>query len=195
VPKPKRRVVVLAATVCAGVLAIVLGVTAFGGGSGGNVSYVDGSTNAVLYSAGHQAMAPDFSAPTLTGGSLGLSAYRGSVVVLNFWGSWCAPCHTEATTLALLSQQYQPAGVRFLGVDVRDNTPSALAFMRSYHLTYPSVSDSQETITLDFSSVVPLSSTPTTIVIGKTGHIAGAVFGAASYQDLSTILAKVTGKS
>lgn len=192
-PKPKRRVVVLAATVCAGVLAVVLLVTAFGGSSGSNLTYVDGSTNAVLYSAGHQPKAPDFSGTTLTGSQLGLAAYRGSVVVLNFWGSWCPPCRAEATTLAFVAQQYQSSGVKFLGVDVRDNTPSALAFTQSHKITYPSVTDPDDTITLDFSSVIPLSSTPSTLVIDKTGHIAGAVYGQVTYQDLSTIIGKVTG--
>jgi len=196
VPKPKRRVVVLAATVCAGVLAVVLLVTAFGGSGGGNVTYIGGNTNAVLYTAGHQPKAPDFSGTTLTGSRLGLAEYRGDVVVLNFWGSWCPPCRAEATTLAFAAQQYHSAGVRFLGVDVRDNTPGALDFLHSHHITYPSVSDPDDTITLDFSSVVPIADTPSTLVIDKTGHIAGAVFGEVSYQELTTLLGKVTaGKS
>jgi peroxiredoxin len=195
VPKPKRRVVVLAATVCAGVLAVVLLVTGFGSGGGNSsVTYIGGSDNAVLYSAGHQPAAPDFSGTTLTGSRLSLAAYRGSVVVLNFWGSWCPPCRAEATTLAFAAQQYQSAGVKFLGVDVRDNTPSALAFLRSRNITYPSVSDPDDTITLDFSSVVPISATPSTLVLGKTGHIVGAVFGEVSYSELTTILGKATGK-
>ena len=192
-PKPKRRVVILAATVCAGVLAVVLLVTGFGGGSGSNVTYIGGNSNAVLYTAGHQPKAPDFTGTTLTGSPLGLAAYRGSVVVLNFWGSWCPPCRAEATTLGFAAQQYQSAGVRFLGIDVRDNTPGAVAFLQSHKITYPSVSDPDDTITLDFSSVVPISATPSTLVIDKTGHIAGAVFGQVSYSELTTILGKVTG--
>jgi len=195
VPKPKRRVVVLAATVCAGVLAVVLLVTAFGGSGSGNVTYIGGNTNAVLYTTGHQPKAPDFTGTTLTGSRLGLATYRGSVVVLNFWGSWCPPCRAEATTLAFVAQQYQSAGVRFLGVDVRDNTPGALDFLHSHNITYPSVSDPDDTITLDFSSVVPISSTPSTLVIDKTGHVAGAVFGEVSYQELTTILGKVTARN
>lgn len=194
-PKPKRRVVVLAATVCAGVLAVVLLVTAFGGSGGGDVTYIGGNTNAVLYTTGHQPKAPDFTGTTLTGSRLGLATYRGSVVVLNFWGSWCPPCRAEATTLAFVAQQYQSAGVRFLGVDVRDNTPGALDFLHSHNITYPSVSDPDDTITLDFSSVVPISSTPSTLVIDKTGHVAGAVFGEVSYQELTTILGKVTARN
>jgi peroxiredoxin len=194
VPKPKRRVVVLAATVCAGVLAVVLLVTGFSGGGSG-VTYVGGSTNAVLYATGHRPQAPDFTGTTLTGAPMRFSAYRGKVVVLNFWGSWCVPCRSEATTLAFVAQQYKVAGVQFLGVDVRDNTASADAFMRSHDITYPSVNDPDDAITLDFSSVVPIQGTPTTLVIDKTGHIAGAVFGQTTYSELNTIVSKVTGTS
>ena len=83
----------------------------------------------------------------------------------------------------------------FLGVDVRDTTASALAFARDFGVPYPSVSDSGSAITLDFTSVVPIAGTPTTLVIDRSGHIAGAVFGTATHQELSDILATVTGKT
>jgi thiol-disulfide isomerase/thioredoxin len=197
VPKAKRRTVLLAATACAGVLVIVLLVTGFGnGGSGNGVTFIDGSTSAVYYASGHRAMAPDFSGSTLTGAPLRFASYRsGKVVVLNFWGSWCDACRAEEPTLAVLSEQYQSAGVAFLGVDVRDTTVSALAFVHSSDIPYPSVSDPDDLITLDFTSVVPIAATPTTLVVDRTGHIAGAVFGATTYSELTTILNKVTGKS
>jgi len=159
------------------------------------VTDVAGSTSAVLYSAGHRPLAPDFTATTLTGARLSFSSYRGRVVVLNFWGSWCPPCRAEAPTLAATAEQYRSAGVSFLGVDVRDTSASALAFVRDFGITYPSVSDPGSEITLDFTAVVPIAGTPTTLVIDRTGHIAGAVFGAATYQELTDILAKVTGKT
>ena len=192
-PRPKRRAVLVAATACAGVLAVVLLVTAFTGGSSGAVTYVDGNTGAVLYAAGHRPLAPDFSGTTLTGSPLRFSGYRGKVVVLNFWGSWCVPCRSEAPTLAVVAEQYQPKDVTFLGVDVRDNIASALAFTQSQDIDYPSVSDPNDLITLDFTSVVPISSTPTTLVIDRTGHIAGAIFTEASYSELTTMLADVLG--
>lgn len=193
VPKRNRRVVYLAATACVGVLAVVLLVTGFGGGGGNGVTYVNGNSNAVLYGSGHRATAPDFSGTTLTGTPLRFSAYRGKVVVVNFWGSWCPPCRSEASTLAVLAQQYR--SVAFIGVDVRDTVVSAEAFDRSHGISYPSVSDPDDTITLDFSSVVPIASTPTTVVIDKTGHIAGAVFGQTTYPELAAILSNVTGTS
>jgi len=161
--------------------------------SGGNngVTHVAGSNSAVLYSAGHRPAAPDFTATTLTGSRLAFSAYRGQVVVVNFWGSWCAPCRQEAPVLAVTAQQYRPDGVSFLGVDVRDDTASALAFTRQFGVPYPSISDSGSVITLDFTAVVPIAGTPTTLVIDRTGHIAGAVFGTATQLELTDLLAQV----
>ena len=190
----RRVVVVLAAAAAGALLAVVLLVVLPGGGNSG-VTDVGGNVGAVLYSAGHRPLAPDFTGTTLTGSKLSFSSYRGQVVVLNFWGSWCGPCRQEAPTLAAAAQHYQPAGVAFLGVDVRDTTASAEAFARDFGMTYPSVSDPGSLITLDFTAVVPIAGTPTTLVIDRTGHIAGAVFGTATYPELTAILAKVTGKA
>jgi thiol-disulfide isomerase/thioredoxin len=195
VTRARRRAVVLVAAVSAGVLLIVVLVAGWAGSGKRDVTEVDGSTSAVLYAAGHRPLAPDFSGTTLTGSRLSFSSYRGQVVVLNFWGSWCVPCRAEASTLAAVAALYRSSGVAFLGVDVRDTTASALAFTRSFGITYPSVTDPSSAITLDFTSVVPIAGTPTTLVIDRTGHIAGAVFGSTTYPELTTILAKVIGKA
>ncbi len=190
--RAKRRTVVLAAAAAAGAAAaaLLLGGWTSGGSSG--ETHVDGSADSVLYDAGHRPLAPDFTATTLTGSRLSFSAYRAKkVVVLNFWGSWCVPCREEAPALAVLAEQYRPAGVAFLGVDVRDTPASALAFTRDFGIGYPSVTDPGSAITLDFASAVPIAGTPTTLVIDRSGHIAGAVFGTASYGELATILGKV----
>jgi thiol-disulfide isomerase/thioredoxin len=189
-----RRTVVLAAAALAGVLLIVVLATGWAGSGNRSVTTVDGNASAVVYSAGHRPLAPEFTATTLTGSKLSFSDYRGQVVVLNFWGSWCVPCRAEAPTLAAVAAKYQPSGVSFLGVDVRDTTASALAFAHSFHITYPSVSDESSAITLDFTAKVPIAGTPTTLVVDRTGHIAGAVFGTVTYSELTTILAKVTAK-
>jgi len=186
-----RRTVVLAAAVLAGVLLIVVLATGWPGGGNSGMTTVDGNTGAVVYAAGHRPLAPEFSGTTLTGSKLNFSDYRGKVVVLNFWGSWCVPCREEASTLAAVAAQYGPSGVSFLGVDVRDTTAGALAFTHSFHVTYPSVSDPSSAITLDFTAKVPIAGTPTTLVVDRTGHIAGAVFGTVTYAELTAILAKV----
>ena len=190
----RRRRVVLAAVVLAGVLLIVVLATGWAGGGNSGVSTVGGNTSTVVYQAGHRPLAPEFTGTTLTGSKLSFSSYRGKVVVLNFWGSWCVPCREEAPILAAVAEKYQPSGVSFLGVDVRDTAASALAFTHSFHVAYPSVSDQSSAITLDFTAKVPIAGTPTTLVVDRTGHIAGAVFGTVTYSGLTAILAKITAE-
>jgi len=193
--RARRRTAVLAAAVLTGLLLALVLVAGWAGSGKSDVTDIGGNTDAVVYTAGHRPLAPEFTATTLAGSKLSFSSYRGKVVVLNFWGSWCVPCREEASTLSAVSAQYQPSGVSFLGVDVRDTAASAEAFAHSFHITYPSVSDSSSAVTLAFTAVVPIAGTPTTLVIDRTGHIAGAVFGTATYPELTAILAKVTAKA
>ncbi len=193
--KTKRRLVVLGAAVLAAAALVIVLVAGWAGSGHRDVTEVDGNASAVLYAAGHQPLAPDFTATTLTGAKLNFASSGGRVVVVNFWGSWCGPCRAEAPTLAVAAEQYKSAGVDFLGVDVRDTTASAEAFTRNFGITYPSVSDAGSVITLDFTSVVPIAGTPTTLVIDRTGHIAGAVFGPTTMGELTAMLTKVTGQA
>jgi thiol-disulfide isomerase/thioredoxin len=187
--KAKRRTVVTLAAVLAALLAGALVVTLTQGQQkASGVSYVDGNTSEIVYAVGHRALAPEFTATSLTGTPISLAAYRGKVVVLNFWGSWCNPCRSEAPTLAVLSEQYGSKGVSFLGDDVGDTPVNALAFTRSVGITYPSVNDAGYSVVQEFGHVAPVSDTPTTVVIDQSGHIAGLVIGEVNYQAMTTIL-------
>jgi thiol-disulfide isomerase/thioredoxin len=187
--KAKRRTVVTSAAVLAALLAGALVVTLTQGNEkASGVTYVNGDTNEIVYAQGHRALAPDFTGTSLTGTPISLASYHGKVVVLNFWGSWCNPCRSEAPTLAVLAEEYGPKGVSFLGDDVGDTPANALAFTRSVGITYPSVNDASYSVVQDFGRVVPVSDTPTTVVIDGTGRIAGLVIGAISYQAMTTIL-------
>jgi peroxiredoxin len=187
--RAKRRTVVTVAAVAAALLTGALVVTLTeGSGQASGVTYIDGNTSQMVYAVGHRALAPDFTGTSLTGTPIRLASYRGKVVVLNFWGSWCDPCRSEAPTLAVLSEQYRSQGVSFLGDDVGDTPADALAFTHSVGITYPSVNDSGYDVVQEFSRVVPLNDTPETVVIDRTGHIAALVIGGVSYQAMTTIL-------
>ena len=183
--KAKRRTVVTVTAVVAVLLAGALAVTLLTQGKG-NASDTNGNT--VEYQPGHRPLAPDFTATSLTGTTIKLSSYLGKTVVLNFWGSWCPPCRGEAGTLALLDQKYQSQGVAFLGDDVGDTPQNALAFTSKVGITYPSINDPGYAVVQQFSQVAPVSDTPTTVVIDKTGHIAGMVVGAVGYGEMTTLL-------
>lgn len=187
--KAKRRTVVTVTAAVVIVVAVALTVTLTGGsGQASDRQYVGGSTSAWLYKDGHRPAAPAFSGTTLTGSSLKSSAYEGKTVVLNFWGSWCGPCRGEAPTLAVLSEKYAKNGVSFLGDDVGDNPTSAQTFAHSMGVTYPSLNDPGYQIAQDFGTAVLINDTPTTLVIDSTGHIAGVIYGAASYGVLDKML-------
>ena len=182
--KAKRRTVVTVTAVLAVLLGGALAVTFLTTGKGGTAS----ATNMVEYPVGHRPLAPDFSGTSLTGSTIKLSSYRGKTVVLNFWGSWCSPCRGEAPTLAVLDEQYGPKGVAFLGDDVGDTPANALAFTHSARITYPSINDQGYAVVQQLSAAVPVSDTPTTVVIDKTGHVAGMILGAVSYGEMTTLL-------
>ncbi len=112
--------------------------------------------------------APNFALPTLAGdATLALQSFRGSVVVLNFWASWCAPCREEAPDLERAAVAYRSRGVRFLGVDERDDAAAALAFQREFKISYPSVFDPAGSLADDYQLV----GLPTTYVISRDGRL------------------------
>ena len=134
---------------------------------------------------------PGFSGTTLAGVLVSFSAYRGKAVVLNFWGSWCAPCVAEGPTLAALSAKYSRSGVSFLGVDVQDTTVSGEGFEREFGIKYPSVNDPGGSVALAIRSAVLVSDPPMTLVIDRTGHLAGVIRGTATYSVLNSMLSEV----
>lgn len=187
--KAKRRTVVSVAAVVAALLAGALVVTLTqGGGKASGVTYIDGNSSQMVYAVGHRPVAPDFTGTSLTGSPIKLASFRGKVVVVNFWGSWCPPCRAEGPTLAVLAEQYRSHGVSFLGDDVGDTPANALAFTRTVGITYPSMNDSGYSIVQSFDRVAPVSDTPTTVVVDRTGHIAGVVIGKITYQAMTTML-------
>ena len=181
--KAKRRTVVTTAAAVVVLLVAALVVTVF---THGNSSSAD--DNMVAYPAGHRPAAPDFTATSLTGAPINFASYRGKIVVLNVWASWCAPCVSEGQTLKYLDEEYGPEGIAFLGDDLQDSPKNALAFLRSDGITYPSVNDATGAVEERLAIAVPISATPTTLVIDKTGHIAGVIDGAVTYPEITTLL-------
>jgi thiol-disulfide isomerase/thioredoxin len=179
----KRRTVVTTAAAVFVLLVAALVVTVVTTGSG-NAS----DDNMVAYPVGQRPAAPEFTATSLTGTPISFAGYRGKIVVLNVWGSWCSPCRDEGQTLKYLDEQYGPQGVDFLGDDIEDTPVNALAFTRGAGIAYPSVNDSNEAVEQRLAMAVPIAATPTTLVIDKTGHIAGMIDGPVTYPDLTTLL-------
>lgn len=157
-------------------------------------SFVGSSYISTFYRAGQRPAAPLVTGVTLTGQKLSLAAYRGNVLVINFWGSWCAPCRAEAPALGTLARRLDGSGVRFVGIDIRDEPQSALAFMQTFGVQYPSLNDPGDEIALQFRSTVPPAAIPTTIVIDRSGKVAARIVGGATYAQLKSVISEVTGQ-
>jgi len=126
---------------------------------------------------------PDISGITLTGQHLNIAGWRGHTVVINFWGSWCVPCRKEAPVLARVVGDTRSLGVRFAGIDIREEPAAGLAFERLYHIPYPSISDPGDLLAARFGAAAPVA-TPSTYILDGRGRIAWAYFGATTYGQL-----------
>lgn len=138
--------------------------------------------------------APDqrLSGPRLTGVLLDRSPFdstvwAGHIVVVNFWGSWCPPCVAETPELVRVANATHGQGVRFLGVDIRDDRASATAFVRRFHVPYPSLFDPSNRQALAFRGLPP-NAVPTTFVIDRSGRIAARALGRINAQQLSAVI-------
>lgn len=111
--------------------------------------------------------APGFTLPLFGGSTFPLTQQRGHVVVINFWASWCPPCRAEAPRLGAAYRAYRSRGVRFVGVDLQDSETDARAFLRRFHVSYPSGPDRD----LSIAATYGVANLPTTFFIDRRGQI------------------------
>jgi len=156
----------------------------------GTNGYMPGNLALDYIGVSHRHTAGAVNGTLLDGSHFDLSTWRGKVVVVNFWGSWCAECHAEARALQQVYAVKSAAGVEFLGVDIRDDLPSAKDFDREYGVTYPSLADPDNLIALRFRGVPP-DATPTTLVLDRDGRIAARQSGEILYSQLSALVDRV----
>jgi thiol-disulfide isomerase/thioredoxin len=152
----------------------------------GNNNQATSKTGGLLSS---RTTAPTLSGAAIGGGTLSTSTYAGSVYVVNFYASWCAPCVAETPLLERVAKANP--GVHFLGVLFKDTASNGASFRRQYGVTYPSLVDTDGVDLAKFRNVDP-SAVPVTFVIDKTGRVAaryvGGISSAASLQQVLTQL-------
>jgi thiol-disulfide isomerase/thioredoxin len=192
--RPRRALV---AALLAAALAAVSGCT----GTNAVSQSVAGSNG---YQAGNDALtwlAPadrpkvgEVSGQLLDGTHFDLAGWRGKIVVVNFWGSWCEPCRSEAKALDAVYRQFRSRGVEFLGIDVREDRARASTFLRTHRVGYPSLSDPSSVLGLRFPGLPP-NATPTTLIIDRQGRIAARHSSEIFYTQLRDAVARALAET
>jgi peroxiredoxin len=132
-----------------------------GCGQGGNVGNQKGN------------VAQDFSLTTLEGGAGNLRDYRGHVVVLNFWASWCAPCRAEMPDLQAVYSELRDKGLMVVGVNQGESLEKVTAFSREFGLSFPIMLDESQSIARKYG----VRSYPTTFILDGEGVIQEVIVG------------------
>jgi thiol-disulfide isomerase/thioredoxin len=122
---------------------------------------------------------PDFSLPSVTVGAAGkeirLSSYKGKVVLLDFWATWCGPCRMEIPHFVELQKQYGSKGFTLIGVSLDQQGEAVVKpFMQQWKINYPMVIDAGGEVQASYGGI---RSIPTTVLIGKNGEVREVFIG------------------
>ncbi|MFG2989559.1 TlpA disulfide reductase family protein [Streptomyces sp. NPDC048257] len=200
--RPQMRTTALAgaalAVAVAGFVFAAVGTVAADGSraeaAAGPMTAVRAAAEAAVIDPADRPAAPELAGDDLDGKPVGLAGFRGHVVVLNVWGSWCGPCRAEADDLERLDRQTRDEGVRFLGINTRDpDRAAARTFVRTHGLGFPSLHDPTGELLLRFPpALLNPQAIPSTLVIDRRGRIAVSIGGAVTEGELAPLLARVT---
>ncbi|MFE7625316.1 TlpA family protein disulfide reductase [Streptomyces sp. NPDC057509] len=178
---PRRRFTLLAAPLTAAALAVTL--TACDSGNqtsgGGDTNFVTSNSGIATAAKGERVDAPPLEGETLDGKKLDLADYKGKIIVLNAWGSWCAPCRLESKYFNKVAKETEDQDVQFVGINTRDNSRSnAISFEEDHGVVYPSFYDRTGKLLLRFpKGTFKLQSIPSTVVIDRDGKLAARYVG------------------
>lgn len=165
-----------------GVILVVLALAVAGCTSGRDASAPQGGTFELVtpgglfefdYPAADRKPLGEIAGPRVDGtGRVSIDDYPDQVIVLNFWGSWCAPCRAEADDLAVASDLLKDKGVQFIGIDVKEKNPSdGQDFEANRKTPYPSIADQQARTLLSIRGF-PVNAVPATIILDRQHRVA-----------------------
>ena len=111
--------------------------------------------------------APDFALKSSTGENLRLSEYRGDVVMINFWATWCGPCRQEMPLLDELYQLYERVGFSLLGVNIDDDSRRAMQMIDELGVNFPVLFDARKEV----SELYEVEAMPVTVLVDREGNV------------------------
>ncbi len=163
--------------------------------AGDQKGYVSGDGAVETIPAAQRGEPVELTGELLDGTAWDIASTRGTVLVLNVWGSWCAPCVAEAPALQKTWAELQAdrAPVQFMGIDFREDPARGAAFARKAGITYPSLSDESGVAILALQGKAP--TVPTTLVLDTEGRIAARVNGPVTASTLRGLVDDVVDES
>ncbi|MBI1422639.1 MAG: redoxin domain-containing protein [Gammaproteobacteria bacterium] len=111
--------------------------------------------------------APEFTLKSRSGKNLRLSDFRGQVVLINFWASWCGPCRQEMPLLENLYKRYSKLGFTILGVNVDTDSSKANNYLRDITVSFPVVYDVTNAVSKNYN----VNAMPTTVIVDRNGNM------------------------
>jgi peroxiredoxin len=130
-----------------------------------------------------QVKAPDFTLSSLEGKNVSLSDYRGKVVFLNFWATWCPPCRFEMPDMEELHQALKSEGLEVVAVDLGEPERKVAAYVRNMGLTFTTLLDTRSQV----GGMYGIRSIPTTFIIDQEGWLLGMALGAREWSSKESI--------
>jgi len=156
-----------------------------------DTGFVAGDGTSVLLAKAERKLAPEIAETTFSNNQFKLSEQIGNVVVINVWGSWCAPCRAEAKELADLDREFRDQEVVFLGLNTRDSRAAAQNFIDRFTIEYENIEDQSGKILLEFKETLAPNAIPTTLVLDKEGKVAARILGPADISLLRGFVTKL----
>jgi thiol-disulfide isomerase/thioredoxin len=156
--------------------------------NGGEFRFVAGTPDGEVIPEDARATAPEFSGNLVGGGEFDSATLADQVAVLNFWGSWCAPCRVETPEFQEVYADVRDDGVQFLGLNVKETSEQfALAFIDRFQISFPSLYDPRGEVALAFRDY-PANAIPSTIVLDQESRVAAVYTGEVAQEDLRRVI-------
>lgn len=149
---------------------------------------VDPEPRLSSYSAEERIPAPQLGETTLDGEPFSLSDRNGKLLFNSAGGTWCGPWRAETSDLVRLAREDAGRGVRFVGINARDNAVAAGACVKRFAGPYPGVEDDNGALLLNFRNVTPTAVVPSSVIVDRRGKVAAGVSGPVTYSTLGDLL-------